>query len=137
MAETAASPGHAGRQLRVWISEDVYDLLKARTRRHGTSLAEEARRLMQLGLADRMTWAQLEAAVDHLERLAHDTAVNARLLTAVEESKARVSFRTQNAGQPEEEIRRRFRRHWSHLRQEASDTLAEYLRAQDDPQGGE
>nr|WP_172684558.1 hypothetical protein [Sulfobacillus thermotolerans] len=137
MEHTAMSKDHTGMQIRVWISEDVYGLLKARARNHGTSVAEEARRLMQLGLAEGMTWEQFDAALDHLERLAYDTAVNARLLTKVEESKARLSFKHQNTGQSDMVVMQNFRRQWGQLRQEAVDGLARYLRDNDDPEGGE
>lgn len=138
MEERATAKDHAGMQIRVWISEDVYDLLKARARHHGTSVAEEARRLMQLGLAEGMTWEQFDASLDHLERLAYDTAVNARLLTKVEESRARMSFKQQQGtGQPDDAVLQRFRRQWGELRHEASEALTRYLQAEEGPEGEE
>lgn len=124
-------------QIKVSIPRSVDDLLRSRAKRHAVSIAEEARRLMQLGLAEGMTWAQFDAALDHLERLAYDTAVNARLLTKVEESKARLSFKHQNTGQSDEMVIQNFRRQWGQLRQEAVDGVARYLRDEDDPEGGE
>lgn len=135
MPETASSKDHSGIQIRLWISEDVYDLLKIRARRHGTNVSEEARRLMQLGLSEGMTWEQFQASLEHLERMTYDVAVNARLLAKVEESKARQSLKAQNTGQSEDTINQRFRRYWGQLRQEAAEALTRYLRAEEMPEG--
>lgn len=135
MAETAVPKDHTGVQIRLWISGDVYDLLKLRGRRHHTNVSEEARRLMQLGLAEGMTWEQFQAGLDHLERMTYDVAVHTRLLTTVEESKARQSLKTQNPSQSDEALRERFRRYWGQLRQEATEALTRYLRAEEMPEG--
>jgi plasmid stability protein len=42
---------HEGMQIKVWIPDGFYDLLRGRAKRFGTSVAEEARQLMQAGLA--------------------------------------------------------------------------------------
>jgi len=42
---------HEGMQIKVWIPDGFYDLLRGRAKRYGTSVAEEARQLMQAGLA--------------------------------------------------------------------------------------
>jgi len=55
---------HEGVQIKVWLPDGVYDLLKGRAKRFGTSVAEEARRLMQAGLAPLET---LEKAVETIE----------------------------------------------------------------------
>ncbi len=120
-----------GVQIKVWIPDGFYDLLKARAGRHRTSVAEEARRLMQLGLSEGMTWEQFQASLEHLERMTYDVAVNARLLTKIEESKARQILKAQMPGQSDETINQRFRRYWGQLRQEATEMLTRYLRAED------
>lgn len=135
MAESANERDHSGLQIRLWISEDVYDLLKIRARRHGTNVSEEARRLMQLGLAEGMSHEQFQASLEHLERMTYDVAVNARLLAKVEESKARQNLKAQNAGQSDDTLNQRFRRYWGQLRHEAADALMRYLRAEDMPEG--
>jgi plasmid stability protein len=56
----------SGIQIKVWLPEGFYDLLRARAARHRTSVAEEARRLMRLGLAGA---EELDALADRLGRL--------------------------------------------------------------------
>lgn len=116
-------------QLKVSVPRSWDDLLRARAQRHGTSIAEEARRLMQLGLTQGMTWEQFGATLEHIEQLAYDAAAHGRLLAKVEENKALVNFRKQqpDAAQNPEKTQK-FHRYWAQLRQDASTELTVYLR---------
>lgn len=115
-------------QLKVSIPRSWDDLLRARAQRHGTSIAEEARRLMQLGLTQGMTWEQLEATLDHIEQLTYDAATHGRLLTKVEEHKALLNFRKTQASAQEPDNSQKFHQYWAKLRQDASTELTVYLK---------
>lgn len=115
-------------QLKVSIPRSWDDLLRARAQRHGTSIAEEARRLMQLGLTQGMTWEQLEATLDHIEQLVYDAATHGRLIAKVEENKALVNFRKTQKDAQNPENSQKFHHYWAQLRKDASTELTVYLR---------
>ncbi|MCL6562174.1 MAG: hypothetical protein K6U87_04120 [Firmicutes bacterium] len=74
-----------GVQIKVWLPADVYDLLKARAARKGTSVAAEARRLLLAGLANIRPSEGVEQALaglgrfieQHLEPLVFVAAMDA------------------------------------------------------------
>ena len=57
-----------GLQIKVWIPQDFYDLLRARAGRFHTSVAQEARKLMQAGLTQIKPSETLETIVTDLDR---------------------------------------------------------------------
>ena len=57
-----------GLQIKVWIPQDFYDLLRARSARFHTSVAQEARKLMQAGRTQIKPSETLEAVVADLDR---------------------------------------------------------------------
>ena len=57
-----------GLQIKVWIPQDFYDLLRARSARFHTSVAEEARKLMQAGVVNIKPSETLETMVTDLDR---------------------------------------------------------------------
>ena len=67
MTKSGVRDEHAGVQIKVWIPEELYDLLAVRAAEQGTNRAAEARALMVAGLraesVERQQW-------DHLERVA-------------------------------------------------------------------
>ncbi len=116
-------------QLKVSIPRSWDDLLRARAQRHNTSIAEEARRLMKLGITQGLTWEQLEATLDHIEQLAYDAATHGRLLAKIEENKALVNFRKHQAETKKPEDSQQFHRYWAQIRQDANTELTIYLRS--------
>lgn len=59
-----------GVQIKVWIPSAFYDLLKAQATRNQTSVAAEARRLMQAGLAPLDTLGELKSDLTELSQFA-------------------------------------------------------------------
>lgn len=90
MAERVPETGAPARendgvQIKVWLPSGFYDVLKARATRNHTSVAAEARQLMQVGLANLRPAEDLAEAVTairrylelHLEPLAFIAAMDA------------------------------------------------------------
>ena len=86
---------HDGVQIKVWVPEGFYDMLKALAGRHRTSVAAEARRLMVAGVEPVETMDALaEGLVEldrfirlHLEPLAFVAAMDAAKVAAYEKQR--------------------------------------------------
>lgn len=61
----------SGMQVRVWLPDGVFDLLKGRAARHGTNVAAEARRVMRQGIVAADSLDDLAARLDRLESFLH------------------------------------------------------------------
>ena len=70
MAENG-SDRHDGVQIKVWIPQDFYDLLRARAARFHTSVAEESRKLMQMGLSGLQGFEALNGRMIQIDRFLH------------------------------------------------------------------
>ena len=60
-----------GVQIKVWIPQDFYDLLRARAARFHTSVAEESRKLMQMGLSGLQGFEALNGRMIQIDRFLH------------------------------------------------------------------
>ena len=60
-----------GVQIKVWIPQDFYDLLRARAARFHTSVAEESRKLMQMGLSGLQGFEALNGRMIQMDRFLH------------------------------------------------------------------
>ena len=105
MAENATSS--PGVQVRVWLQDGMYDALKSRATRRRTSVSEEARRAIQLGMhnADELDaiegrLAEMETYLhEHLEALVFATAMDSAYATEAWRHQHRIipAFRGQEA----------------------------------------
>lgn len=116
---------HDGVQIKVWIPEELYDLLAVRAAEHGTNRAAEARALMMAGLrAESLEHQQW----DHLERLAWKGTVETMTLMNL-----LATFLAEGVGGETVEAKQNNYRHQvQSTRAAVIKQLAEYLR---DPRG--
>ena len=61
-----------GVQIKVWIPQDFYDLLRGRAARFHTSVAEESRKLMQMGLSGLQGFESLNGRMIQMDRFLHE-----------------------------------------------------------------
>jgi plasmid stability protein len=137
--EQPATVEKDGVQIKVWVSEGLYDWLRAQASRNHTSVAAEARRLMHAGMA---AIEGLDALRDdvialqrylelHLEKLAWMGAVDiGTLLTVLGPFVAGGA-----EGKSDEEKWRNFLRLRDEARQDAAVRLAKYLREEEGDNG--
>lgn len=99
-----------GVQIKVWIPQDFYDLLRARASRFHTSVAEEARKLMQMGLSGLRSVEALNGQMIQMDRFLRQHLEPLSFIAAVDAAYGVESWRQQFqamvgkrfAGKPEE-----------------------------------
>lgn len=84
-----------GVQIKVWIPAAFYDLLKAQAVRNQTSVAAEARRLMQAGLAPLGTLDELKSDLTKLSQFARLHLEPLAFIAAMDAAYSRVSWQHQ------------------------------------------
>ena len=87
-----------GVQIKVWIPAAFYDLLKAQAARNQTSVAAEARRLMQAGLAPLGTVDDLKSDLIKLSQFVHLHLEPLAFIAAMDSAFSRESWRLQFYG---------------------------------------
>lgn len=87
-----------GVQIKVWIPGEFYDLLKSQAARHQTSVAAEARRLMQAGLAPLGTLDELKSDLTKLSQFARLHLEPLAFIAAMDAAYSREGWRVQFYG---------------------------------------
>ena len=130
MANTANNETD-GVQIKVWVPGVLYDLLKGQAVRRNSSVAGEARRLMQLGIASD---GAAEREQSHLETLVFRTAVNAQLVAEVERERVlkNVTARLQRDGGDPSQAEHLVAEEWERLRYRATKTVSHALKQNND-----
>jgi plasmid stability protein len=134
-----------GVQIKVWLPDGFYDVLKSRAARHRTSVAEEARRLMRWGLAgaegvdgvnDQM--ARLDAYLrQHLEPLVWAAAMDSAWQAAYGRANLRANARDKAvADRVDQDLRQAARERVQRVLRLGHEEEAEHRGAQNEPTGG-
>ena len=131
---TTANNETDGVQIKVWVSGVLYDLLKVQAGRRNSSVAGEARRLMQLGIA---TDGATKREQVHLETLIFRTALNAQLVAEVERERVlkNVTARLQRDGGDPSQAEHLVAEEWERLRYRATKALSHALKQNNDREG--
>ena len=124
-----------GVQIKVWLPQDFYDVLRARATRFHTSIAEESRKLMQMGLSGLRSLETLEGDViqidrflhEHLEPLAFIAAMDSAFNAANWEQQAWLLHERQ-AGGDKAQATAPYQKYQRSLRQRATKRLQRKLR---------